>query len=211
MRDPSSYLIFLMLYTSLLATLQIILNSSSTYNTILSYFSLGLESSLPLPQFLSNQSRRSLAGFRISVLLGWLFGDGFKTGYFIINSSPLPFLIGGIFALAIDLAIVAQWKMFEDQTRSDEEAERVVQEERQRREAGDRTGTDTSQQQQRSSQSLASSTRPREASLDQELEDLGDAHPILFDSQQQRARSPPGKIGGVQQAERVFTIEADED
>lgn len=204
-----------MLYTTLLATLQVIFNSSSTYNAILSYFSLGLESSLPLPQFLSNQSRRSLAGFRISVLLGWLFGDGFKTGYFIINSSPLPFLIGGVFALAIDIAIVVQWKLFEDQTRSDEEAERLVQEERQRREAGDRTGTSqqqSQQRQQRSSQSPAPSSRPREASLDQELEDIGDAHPILFDSQRQHPRSSsPGTTGGVQQAERVFTIEADED
>lgn len=190
-------------------------NSSSTYNSILSFFSLGLESSLPLPQFLSNQSRKSLAGFRISVLLGWLFGDGFKTVYFIVNSSPLPFLLGGIFALTIDIAIVAQWKMFEEKTKSDEEQERLVAEERQRREAGDRTGVASAggggatasrladrQQRTKASSQPSAQTGPREASLDEELED---AQPVLFDSPYHSSSAASAATG------KVFTIEADDE
>lgn len=210
-RTLSSYLIFLILYASLLATLQVVFNSSTTYNSILSFFSLGLESSLPLPQFISNQSRRSLAGFRISVLLGWLFGDGFKTVYFIVKGSPLPFLIGGIFALTIDLAIVAQWKMFEEKTRQDEEQERLVAEETTRRQAGDRRSGDAPQTASTPRTATApappppriSITRPpRESSFD---EDLEDAQPILFDSEH---------VSGVRTSKdssRMFTIEADED
>ncbi|CAO1616455.1 unnamed protein product [Sympodiomycopsis kandeliae] len=142
----SSYVAFLILYTLMLATLQIVFNSSSAYNSILSYFSLGLESSLPLPQFISNQQRKSLAGFRLSVLIGWFFGDASKTVYFIINASPLPFLLGGIFALSIDIAIVIQSRVFAEKTKEDEESERLVQQERENLAAATRNDGDANEE-----------------------------------------------------------------
>lgn len=39
----------------------------------------------------SNQQRRSLSGFRMSVLIGWLAGDTFKTVYFLAQGSPIQF------------------------------------------------------------------------------------------------------------------------
>lgn len=36
------------------------------------------ESTLPIPQFISNWRRKSCYGFRSSTLAGWLFGDAFK-------------------------------------------------------------------------------------------------------------------------------------
>lgn len=39
---------------------------------------LTAESTLPVPQFLSNWRRKSCYGFRSSTLAGWLFGDTFK-------------------------------------------------------------------------------------------------------------------------------------
>ncbi|CEH13228.1 Predicted membrane protein [Ceraceosorus bombacis] len=121
----SSYIIFLLGYTLLLGVLQMILGWSKTYVSILGYYALGLESTLPIPQAISNQRRRSLSGFRLTVLGGWTLGDVFKTGYFIVQGSPPQFLICALFALSIDLLICAQAYLFREQTqREDEEAAR---------------------------------------------------------------------------------------
>lgn len=106
--------------------LQILLGRSDTYAFLLGLFALGLESALPVPQLLSNQRRKSLAGFRLSVLGGWLVGDAFKTVYFIINGSPVQFLAGGLFALSVDVAILVQARLFQEQTQRDEEDERAA-------------------------------------------------------------------------------------
>jgi hypothetical protein len=60
---------------------------------------------LPIPQLISNFQRKSLAGFRSTVLLGWVFGDAFKTIYFFAQagnswqfkatSAAASFLFGG--------------------------------------------------------------------------------------------------------------------
>jgi len=47
-----------------------------TYIDTIGLVALGLESTLPIPQLLSNYRRKSLAGFRMTVLGGWLLGDG---------------------------------------------------------------------------------------------------------------------------------------
>jgi hypothetical protein len=69
---------------------------------LLGFFSLGLESTLPLPQFIrlamflfkhrvylsssSNYKQKSLYGFRMSTLLGWVGGDSFKYGRYSIDA-----------------------------------------------------------------------------------------------------------------------------
>lgn len=121
-----SYIYFLVAYSLLHLVLQILLGRSDTYAFLLGLFALGLESALPVPQLLSNQRRKSLAGFRLSVLGGWLVGDAFKTVYFIINGSPVQFLAGGLFALSVDVAIVVQARLFQEQTQRDEEDERAA-------------------------------------------------------------------------------------
>jgi hypothetical protein len=42
------------------------------------FLGLVIESTLPIPQFISNYKRKSCYGFRSSTLAGWLFGDIFK-------------------------------------------------------------------------------------------------------------------------------------
>ncbi|CAO1618172.1 unnamed protein product [Parajaminaea phylloscopi] len=123
-RHFHSYILFLVAFSILLTLLHFVLGTSSGYSFALGLFALGLESALPVPQFLSNQRRRSLAGFRISVLGGWLLGDAFKTVYFLVNNSPIQFIGGGCFALGVDLGIVAQAYYFQEQTQRDEEEER---------------------------------------------------------------------------------------
>ncbi len=123
--DYNSYLVFLALFSLLLLVLYVVLSSSTTFIAVLGYVALGLESTLPIPQLIANHRRKSLAGFRASVLLGWLGGDSFKLLYFVLRSSPVQFTSCAAFQLSIDLAILAQSSMYRQNTERDEEAMRT--------------------------------------------------------------------------------------
>ncbi|KAF7309604.1 Clathrin heavy chain [Mycena indigotica] len=90
------------------AILFLILGHYDVYVAVLGFIALGLESTLPIPQLISNYSQRSLYGFRMSTLIGWAGGDAFKTAYFFLQGSPLQFKVCAIFQLSVDLAIVGQ-------------------------------------------------------------------------------------------------------
>ncbi|UZJ55903.1 hypothetical protein CBS101457_005223 [Exobasidium rhododendri] len=122
----SSYLIFLALLVLFLGILQLLVGYFQTYVSLLGFFALGLESTLPIPQAIANQQRRSLSGFRLSVLIGWLGGDLFKTFYFLFQKSPLQFTICALFQLSIDFVIAAQMHFFREKTRQDEEEQRLA-------------------------------------------------------------------------------------
>ncbi|KAJ7460566.1 hypothetical protein FB451DRAFT_1269514 [Mycena latifolia] len=96
------------------AILFLILGGFQTYVVILGFVALGLESTLPIPQLISNYQQRSLYGFRMSTLIGWAGGDAFKAVYFIFlkESTPIQFKACAIFQLSIDLAIVVQRIMY---------------------------------------------------------------------------------------------------
>lgn len=213
----ASYLLFLFSFSILLLLLHFLLNGSSTYAFILGLFALGLESGLPVPQFITNQQRRSLAGFRLSVLGGWLFGDAFKTVYFLVNSQPIQFICGGVFALCVDAGIAVQAYQFREKTQQEEEEERLAAEGRAAEEAA-RAGREipSGSQNQRS---LSSNHQPSSRAgqptkgaaaaasassiWDSEHADLDD-DPVVFDA---------SGHGGLNSAakQQMFTIEADED
>jgi len=69
---------------------------------------LGLESTLPIPQLISNYKQRSLYGFRLSALIGWVAGDSYKVAYFFVHDSPIQFKVCAIFQLSVDMMIVIQ-------------------------------------------------------------------------------------------------------
>ncbi|KAJ4473707.1 hypothetical protein J3R30DRAFT_3296251 [Lentinula aciculospora] len=94
------------------AILFLIFGRLTIFVTLLGFFALGLESTLPIPQLISNYKQRSLYGFRMSTLLGWLGGDSFKTVYFFLQGSPLQFKVCAIFQLSIDFAILGQRIMY---------------------------------------------------------------------------------------------------
>jgi len=104
----AQYIEFLAAYIIVMTILILIFGRSSLYVNALGFFALGLESTLPLPQFYSNFKQRSLYGFRASTLVGWVAGDVFKTGYFILQKSPIQFIVCAIFQVSIDFAIVLQ-------------------------------------------------------------------------------------------------------
>ncbi|PPQ65884.1 hypothetical protein CVT24_011215 [Panaeolus cyanescens] len=86
----------------------LIFGRSELFVGALGFIALGLESTLPIPQLISNYRQRSLYGFRMSTLIGWFGGDSFKTVYFFLQKSPLQFKVCAIFQLSIDVAIVLQ-------------------------------------------------------------------------------------------------------
>ncbi|KIY66726.1 hypothetical protein CYLTODRAFT_398244 [Cylindrobasidium torrendii FP15055 ss-10] len=104
----TQYVEFLAGFILLQAILVLIFGRSEIFVNILGFFALGLESTLPIPQLISNFKQRSLYGFRTSTLVGWFGGDGFKTVYFFLQQAPLQFKICSIFQLSIDVAIVIQ-------------------------------------------------------------------------------------------------------
>ncbi|KAG0709157.1 hypothetical protein DFH29DRAFT_886754 [Suillus ampliporus] len=74
----TQYIEFLAGFILCSAILFLIFGRSELYVTILGFVALGLESTLPIPQLISNYKQRSLYGFRASTLLGWAGGDSFK-------------------------------------------------------------------------------------------------------------------------------------
>ncbi|PWN32072.1 uncharacterized protein FA14DRAFT_162340 [Meira miltonrushii] len=123
--DLSSYLLFLAALIVFLAVLQVILGRLSSYVWVLGMFALGLEATLPVPQAMTNYSRKSLGGFRLSVLMGWAFGDAFKTVYFLMQGSPIQSIISALFALSVDVVICAQLYLYREQTAKDWEDMRL--------------------------------------------------------------------------------------
>ncbi|CAE6478060.1 unnamed protein product [Rhizoctonia solani] len=103
-----TYIEFLAGLIVVLTIVELIFGRMSWFVNALGFFALGLESTLPIPQLYSNYRQKSLHGFRMSTLLGWVGGDAYKTVYFFLQSSPLQFKVCAIFQLSIDFAIVAQ-------------------------------------------------------------------------------------------------------
>ncbi|KAF9648952.1 hypothetical protein BDM02DRAFT_3269096 [Thelephora ganbajun] len=88
--------------------LYLIFGRFDVFISILGFLALGLESTLPIPQLISNYKRRSLYGFRMSALIGWVAGDSYKVAYFFIRDSPIQFKVCAIFQLSVDMVIVVQ-------------------------------------------------------------------------------------------------------
>ncbi|KAK0446646.1 hypothetical protein EV421DRAFT_1707355 [Armillaria borealis] len=74
----TQYIEFLAGFILLEAILFLILGRSDVFVSLLGFVALGLESTLPIPQLISNFKQRSLYGFRMSTLIGWAGGDTFK-------------------------------------------------------------------------------------------------------------------------------------
>ncbi|KAI0305949.1 hypothetical protein B0F90DRAFT_1694838 [Multifurca ochricompacta] len=77
----SQHIEFLAGYIVFLTILVLIFGRLDAFIWLLGFFALGLESTLPLPQFISNYKQKSLYGFRASTLVGWVGGDFFKYGH----------------------------------------------------------------------------------------------------------------------------------
>ncbi|KAI8337112.1 hypothetical protein BC941DRAFT_426740 [Chlamydoabsidia padenii] len=103
------YLNCLLIFTTVIGVLYLFLHRFNVFIEILGVLSLGIESTLPLPQCISNFMRKGTAGFSLLVLGSWFLGDSFKLFYFIYTHAPAQFDICGGIQLGIDTVIVFQF------------------------------------------------------------------------------------------------------
>ncbi|KIM68077.1 hypothetical protein SCLCIDRAFT_1209461 [Scleroderma citrinum Foug A] len=104
----TQYIEFLAGFILCSAILYLIFGRSDLYISMVGFIALGMESTLPIPQLISNYKQKSLYGFRASTLIGWVGGDSFKTVYFFLQGSPLQFKVCALFQLSVDFVIVFQ-------------------------------------------------------------------------------------------------------
>ncbi|KAL1920226.1 uncharacterized protein VTP21DRAFT_1372 [Calcarisporiella thermophila] len=98
------------LITSCLSLIIFYLVFGSTYFAVelLGFISTSLEASVPIPQALTNYTRKSTEGLSIILVVSNLLGDAGKTIYYFTNNSPLQFLVSGLFQVSVDAWIVYQ-------------------------------------------------------------------------------------------------------
>ena|SRR5271154_4325647 len=113
--DPSDFEFLSGLILSL-TLLQFLIGHSSTYVTIVGFLGLGIEATLPIPQFISNYRHKSVAGFRPSVIIAWLLGDIFKCSYFFFGHANVTwqFKACAIVQISFDLGIAVQFFVYGD-------------------------------------------------------------------------------------------------
>ncbi|SGY16920.1 BQ5605_C012g07028 [Microbotryum silenes-dioicae] len=100
------------------------------YVDLLGFVALGSEATLPIPQVLVNYERRSTAGFRYTVLIGWAGGDLIKTIYFFATENNGPaFKICALFQLSVDMLLCIQTWMYRAKTQRDLQSNSLLREE----------------------------------------------------------------------------------
>ncbi|CAI2172237.1 14776_t:CDS:2 [Funneliformis geosporum] len=92
----------------MLGILQLIFYEQEWFTETLGYLSLGIESTVPMPQAYQNFKRHSVSGFSKWIILTWVGGDSFKTFYYIYTNAPLQFILCGIVQLSVDFVVVFQ-------------------------------------------------------------------------------------------------------
>lgn len=78
----------------------------------LGYASLLTEALLAVPQLLKNYNDKSTVGMSYLMVLLWMGGDLFKTGYFIAKQVPAQFVVCGVIQVTIDTLILAQVSIY---------------------------------------------------------------------------------------------------
>eukprot|EP01135_Chromosphaera_perkinsii_P005641 Nk52_evm12s356 gene=Nk52_evmTU12s356 len=102
------YMYFLISFTGVVSFVTFVLYDYTFYQELLGFLSLLIEASLGLPQWYKNFQHKSTEGMSVGMVLGWTSGDFFKTGYFLVRSAPLQFVVCGVLQICVDLAIFYQ-------------------------------------------------------------------------------------------------------
>ena len=82
--------------------------SSQILTQMIGYAALMIESSLGIPQFISNYRRKSVAGLCRTLVLMWFLGDVGKTALFLYRKTKPQFVLCGITQTVVDIGIFLQ-------------------------------------------------------------------------------------------------------
>ncbi|CCG83802.1 protein of unknown function [Taphrina deformans PYCC 5710] len=97
-----------------LAVLQVLIGRSPYYVSFLGTIGLGIEATLPIPQFLKNNKNKSVEGIRLSMIASWVFGDMCKLIWFYYggNSIGIQFKLCAFVQTFFDASIALQYYMW---------------------------------------------------------------------------------------------------
>ncbi|XP_006811910.1 solute carrier family 66 member 2-like [Saccoglossus kowalevskii] len=104
----SDYVQFVALFSFFCGAITILLMDFPLYIETLGFMAVFTEAMLGAPQFYKNLQNRSTIGMSVKMVLFWLSGDTFKTGYFLVKNAPIQFTICGALQVSIDIAILWQ-------------------------------------------------------------------------------------------------------
>lgn len=109
--DKRLYWRFLLQFTLTLGVLQLIFGTNPLYVTCLGTLALGIEATLPIPQFLNNKRLKSVEGVRISMLASWVVGDVCKLTWFFLGSDAvsIQFKLCAFIQTFFDTSIAVQY------------------------------------------------------------------------------------------------------
>lgn len=106
--DFTSYLVFMLFFTTLISILTLLCLESRLYIESLGFLALFVEALLGLPQFYNNWKRKSTVGMSVKMILMWTTGDVGKTIYFFVRHTPPQFWLCGLLQVGVDISILLQ-------------------------------------------------------------------------------------------------------
>lgn len=105
------YFLFLSLFTLFFTSIVLIekfLYPSKFLEIAFLYTSTLIESTLCMPQALTNLRNKSTTGLNKSLVTSWIAGDLFKLCYYIWSDAPMAFTVCAIIQITVDFIIISQ-------------------------------------------------------------------------------------------------------
>lgn len=106
------YIQALIVFTIIMSYITFSMINNNFFIETLGFCAVFVEAMLGMPQFLRNFENKSTQGMSLAMVLMWLSGDMFKTGYFIMKDAPFQFKLCGCLQVGVDLAILTQVKIY---------------------------------------------------------------------------------------------------
>lgn len=121
-QDRRQYWRFVIQFALTLGVLQIVFGQSKLYIALLGTVGLGIESTLPIPQFLNNTRTRSVQGVRASMLASWVTGDICKLIFFFLGSDTvsIQFKLCAFVQTFFDISIAIQYLLWHNKPATEE-------------------------------------------------------------------------------------------
>ena len=72
------------------------------------FIALGIQVFIGIPQIISNVKSKNVANISIIMVSLWIFGDSFKTGYYVITKCPFQFIFFSAVQLILNISLLIQ-------------------------------------------------------------------------------------------------------
>lgn len=103
------YYLFTVFFVIILIFMSKVLGFENMYFiNIIGTISAFSESIIAIPQIKTNYLKRNVSNLSAMMVLLWLFGDSFKTVYYIFSLSPNQFIVCGFLQVSLDITLTFQ-------------------------------------------------------------------------------------------------------